>query len=267
VGGAAPLAEAIFAHPLIDASSNGQAGIYRTSVPNRPSYIEARNFSMAFWQSLLAGNAVFPAPPSTIAAPSSALAATTAMVATAVVTEPTAFLAAVRQNAVLIPNDALRASVASLLVTAGDDYEKLLATTDAWFNAQMDRVSGWYRRQTQYVLIAIAAVVVIGSGLDSIEIGKHLFATPIALSAAAAAMQSAFPNGEADPARLQSAYTTVLAGVDMQQFFHPLFADFASHYPGMLATLIALSLGTPFWFDALGKLVNVRMAGTKPVAP
>jgi hypothetical protein len=258
VGGAAPLAEAIFAHPLIDASSNDKAGIYRKNAANRPSYVDARNFSMAFWQSLIAGKAAV--------LPGGVPAAQAATAATAVVTEPKAFLDALRQSAQVVPNDSLRASVSSLLISAGDDYEKLLKATDAWFNAQMDRVSGWYRRQTQYVLIGIAALVVIGTGLDSIEVGKHLYATPIALSAAAASIQGAFPNGQADPAKLQAAYTTVLAGENMQQFLHPLFADFGSHYPGMIATLIALSLGTPFWFDALGKLVNVRMAGAKPAS-
>jgi hypothetical protein len=258
VGGAAPLAEAIFAHPLIDASSNDKAGIYRKNAANRPSYVDARNFSMAFWQSLIAGKAA--------ALPGGVPAAQAATAATAVVTEPKAFLDALRQSAQVVPNDSLRASVSSLLISAGDDYEKLLKATDAWFNAQMDRVSGWYRRQTQYVLIGIAALVVIGTGLDSIEVGKHLYATPIALSAAAASIQGAFPNGQADPAKLQAAYTTVLAGENMQQFLHPLFADFGSHYPGMFATLIALSLGTPFWFDALGKLVNVRMTGAKPAS-
>ncbi len=258
VSGAAPLVEAIFAHPLLDASSNDKAGIYRKGAANRPSYVDARNFSMAFWQSVLAGNAK---------AATAGQPAAAAAVATAVVTEPKAFLDAVRQSAQAIPNDSLRSSVSSLLVTAGDDYEKLLKATDAWFNAQMDRVSGWYRRQTQYVLIGIAALVVIGTGLDSIEVGKHLYATPIALSAAAASIQGAFPNGQADPAKLQTAYTTVLARENLQQFLHPLFQDFGTHYPGMIATLIALSLGTPFWFDALGKLVNVRMAGAKPAAP
>jgi hypothetical protein len=258
VGGTAHLVEAIFAHPLLNASSNDQAGIYRKNAANRPSYVDARNFSMAFWQSVLAGKAIAP----TGGAPATQAAAA----APAIVTEPKAFLDALRQSAQVIPNDSLRASVSSLLITAGDDYEKLLKATDAWFNAQMDRVSGWYRRQTQYVLIGIAAIVVIGTGLDSIEVGKHLYATPIALSAAAASIQGAFPNGQTDPAKLQAAYTTVLAGENLQQFMHPLFAEFGSHYPGMIATLIALSLGTPFWFDALGKLVNVRMAGAKPAS-
>ena len=153
-------------------------------------------------------------------------------------------------------------------MTAGDDYEKLLKATDAWFNAQMDRVSGWYRRQTQYVLIVIAGIVVIGTGLDSIEIGKQLYATPIALSAAAASIQGAFPNGQADPAKLQTAYTAVLAGENMQQFFFIRSLRTSAHaLPRHDRNLDPHSLGTPFWFDALGKLVNVRMAGTKPATP
>jgi hypothetical protein len=33
---------------------------------------------------------------------------------------------------------------------------------------------------------------------------------------------------------------------------------------GWLLTAIAISLGAPFWFDALGKLANLRMAGKNP---
>jgi len=33
---------------------------------------------------------------------------------------------------------------------------------------------------------------------------------------------------------------------------------------GWLITIAALSLGAPFWFDALNKLSNLRMAGKKP---
>jgi hypothetical protein len=34
---------------------------------------------------------------------------------------------------------------------------------------------------------------------------------------------------------------------------------------GLLATVAAVSLGAPFWFDLLKSLVNVRMAGEKPL--
>ena len=33
---------------------------------------------------------------------------------------------------------------------------------------------------------------------------------------------------------------------------------------GWTLTMIAVSLGAPFWFDILNKLVNIRNAGNKP---
>ncbi|HWO47495.1 MAG TPA: hypothetical protein VNM41_05485, partial [Solirubrobacterales bacterium] len=33
---------------------------------------------------------------------------------------------------------------------------------------------------------------------------------------------------------------------------------------GWLISIAAISLGAPFWFDTLGKLSNLRMAGKKP---
>jgi len=33
---------------------------------------------------------------------------------------------------------------------------------------------------------------------------------------------------------------------------------------GWLLTMIAVSLGAPFWFDMLNKIINIRNAGTKP---
>ena len=36
---------------------------------------------------------------------------------------------------------------------------------------------------------------------------------------------------------------------------------------GLLVTAGALSLGAPFWFDLLNKLVNLRAAGKKPKTP
>ena len=66
------------------------------------SYVDARNFSMAFWQSVLAGKALAPAAAAgaTAAGASASPTAATAQVAaaaTAIITEPKAFLDAVRR--------------------------------------------------------------------------------------------------------------------------------------------------------------------------
>ena len=36
------------------------------------------------------------------------------------------------------------------------------------------------------------------------------------------------------------------------------------HLPGMVVTLLALTLGGPLWFDLLLTLINMRGAGRKP---
>ena len=36
------------------------------------------------------------------------------------------------------------------------------------------------------------------------------------------------------------------------------------HWLGFILTSVALSLGAPFWFDMLSKLVSMRSAGQKP---
>jgi hypothetical protein len=38
----------------------------------------------------------------------------------------------------------------------------------------------------------------------------------------------------------------------------------AQHWLGLIITIIALSLGGPFWFDLLDAIINVRSAGPKP---
>ena len=33
---------------------------------------------------------------------------------------------------------------------------------------------------------------------------------------------------------------------------------------GLLLSIVAISMGAPVWFDVLGQVVNLRMAGTPP---
>ena len=48
----------------------------------------------------------------------------------------------------------------------------------------------------------------------------------------------------------------LLASNDVVRWFTKLL--------GILVTTVAVSLGAPFWFDLLNKLVNLRMSGDKP---
>jgi hypothetical protein len=58
-------------------------------------------------------------------------------------------------------------------------------------------------------------------------------------------------------------------------FIPAKIAEVATHYPIALIQMIAgwfvsgfaISMGAPFWFDLLGKIMNVRNSGNKPKTP
>jgi hypothetical protein len=39
----------------------------------------------------------------------------------------------------------------------------------------------------------------------------------------------------------------------------------AAHIPGWVLTIVAVSLGAPFWFDTLNRFMSLRAAGKAPV--
>ena len=257
VMGEASLANGIFTHPLITAARNDKNGKPDFGKPYRPSYLDARNFSLALWQ--------------TVDRRQTGGAATIADTIQA----PSALLADLASRVDALENADLRKALTALVQQAGNDYQLLLTVTDSWFNAQMDRVTGWYKRQSQYVVAAIALVLVSITGLDSVEIATRLSSDPAMRAEFAAEVARSVPatstlhgsGSTPSPSALEALATegTAQAQNNFASFFHVAFnGDKWRHVPGMFVTLVALTLGGPFWFDLLGSLVNVRGAGRKP---
>jgi hypothetical protein len=255
--GQVSLAEGIFKHPLITAARNDKNGKPDYSKPYRPSYLDARNFSLALWQTVDQQQTGDAAAIADMLEPSSALFADLA------------------SRVDTLDNPDLRKALSALMQQAGNDYQQLLAVTDGWFNAQMDRVSGWYKRKSQYIIAALSLVVVLVSGLDSIEIATRLSGDPAMRSQFAASVAQTVtptapqPGAERplSPSALEALATAgnAQAQSNFASFFHiSLTRDKWRHLPGMFVTLLALMLGGPFWFDLLSSLVNVRAAGRKP---
>jgi hypothetical protein len=147
------VADAVYAHPLVTAS------VAKDEKDSRPSYLEARNFSLALWQSVhkTVGTNAGDAAANAIALPHELLSTLGTRISG------------------LPDSDRLKAPLAALINAASGDYEKLLKVTDAWFEAQMDRVSGWYKRTAQWWLVGIGAFIVIICGIDSISIARQAY--------------------------------------------------------------------------------------------
>lgn len=168
------------------------------------------------------------------------------------------------------------------------DYavEKMCANLEGWFNDSMDRFSGWYKRWTQQVGFVVAAVVVIFANADTMMLANGLARDSTLRAAIVAAADTAEQKMSGDFNKVQAARQELL---DQSENLHlPLgwvdpevngktdpflferipnsAGGWAWKALGLLVSVLAVSLGAPFWFDALSSFMNVRGAGKLPEA-
>src|SRR5690349_3040634 len=181
-----------------------------------------------------------------------------------------------------------RAPLLRMMTDAQGDRDKFRGSLEHWYDDTMDRVSGWYKRYVQRIILVISIVLVACLNVDSINIAQVLWRLPTERAAVAAAAAKQAGSGssasqDADevvrsiPAlKLPLGWTpphltrvspagakTVVVSTDPQHV--PLgVGSWLIKLLGLLLTVLALSLGAPFWFDALTKLGSLRQAGPKP---
>jgi hypothetical protein len=170
-----------------------------------------------------------------------------------------------------LPNEA-KDQLRPLLIRAGTERDELLKAIEQWFDDSMARVSGWYKRKTQVALVVIAAVVTIAMNANTLTIGERLWKDPAVRTAVAAqATQANGQNAGATPKeRLENAAANAdglkKLGVPLGWSGEAKPKDVLQTAGGWLLTIAALSLGAPFWFDALSRLSRLRGTG-KPEQP
>jgi hypothetical protein len=281
------------AHPLM-----------RAAPTNLPSYVPARNFSLALLEVLRDGSSapLFTQAERTIAA---------------------------------LPQGDLRRTLSVYLQDAGGDLDTFHAHLERWFDDAMDRVGGIYRRLTQYVMLGLGVILAVSFNVDTIYVAQRLthdqnLRDSVAVAAENAAKQTETPAKQTQtPAKQTETPATPPgnnatqsgdnatpqasssgAGVpsdtlkaqiaQLQSLGLPIGWDLSCdggqswlqrHLPcitpasttnppppvpagpaqnvvlrmlGWLVTAVAVSLGAPFWFDLLQNFVSLRAAGTKP---
>ena len=167
---------------------------------------------------------------------------------------------------------------------------------EVWFNDSMERVAGWYKQKTQAATFVIAIVLTVGLNADTIAIAKRLsYDSALRQSLVAQAEKLAeqpvayvvVPDGGTGgqsagqrPEDPQAETAMALAQLEgrisvLQQTGVPL--GWPSEAPsnrdalwmltkflGLLLTAAAASLGAPFWFDVLNKIMTIRSSGKAP---
>jgi hypothetical protein len=176
-------------------------------------------------------------------------------------------------------SDAVARQITAMDIDFGNVEQAPPETLEKWFEDAMDRVNGWYKRNAQKVTVLIAIVVAFGLNASAVRIVERLDSEPQVREAAVAqaeglAKEGKLASGEGEASLKEAAENASSAYRQVAALKLPVFwaGDNVPKSPGgiitavigCLLTAVAISLGAPFWFDALGKLANLRTVGKKP---
>lgn len=249
---AAPdLAKQLYEHGLI-------RPLYRDA-RTLPSYIPSRTFALALWNMATAGSNA----------------------------GVTTNLRDIRDTVGKLPQQELRTALLTLIDEANGDLDRARANIEGWYESAMDRVSGWYKRKTGYVMLALGIAIAAVINADTITLATALARNSALRSAVVAAAEQRLAatdgakpagGGTTDPdAREAAAAQAVVqahgavnalglpigwkgwtASGDDPRRAPDTLMDWVLKVVGVLLTGFALSQGAPFWFDVLNKVIVVR---------
>ena len=177
----------------------------------------------------------------------------------------------------------VKTALLALLQNADNDLTRAQKNIENWFDDSMERASGWYKRSAQVVTIVVASLLTIGTNADTVRIG-HLLWTNSTLRAT---LVEKAKNRSTTGQEASSRDTTISYHKDdpLHPIYQPkedelstlkpllgwqstdLSADWktwASRVLGWFLSITAISLGAPFWFDLLNKVMRLRNTGQKP---
>jgi hypothetical protein len=181
-------------------------------------------------------------------------------------------------------NDAMPAKGALLALVdqAQGDVDRFMTSLEKWYDAQMDRVSGWYKRWAKRLIIGVAATICLLGNVDGYAIARALYADPVSRSAVVSEVQQGQAcNTQGQTPEEQIACVRNLAGTHLVLWPSgcpqsmsacvaqpgqgaPGATDWLIKLLGLALTIAAASIGAPFWFDTLNRLVNLRNTGKVP---
>ena len=280
------LVQTLCSHGPINALSRSDKG-------NAPSYIPAGAFVTSLLDLLIKGTFNAPAAVPAAVAPAALPDLSTGTI-------PDELRAAINN----LPAGRLKESLSSLLAVAGQDLGVFKTALEGWFNDAMDRVSGWYKRFAQNWMIVIGFVLAMILNVDTLRIVQTLSSNPnLAKAVANQAVAYSKNNNPTSDANdkdkdAQKAFQDSVAklkdtgipmgwdtaqlkalGLDGKEITLSLLWEkqnrigpwLSGHrgqvfllIAGWLLTAFAASLGAPFWFDMLGRIINIRNAGKAP---
>lgn len=158
-----------------------------------------------------------------------------------------------------------------------------------WFNSAMDRVSGWYKRRVAWMTFLLSLFITLLANASTIDLVQILWNDQALRQAFVEQAGRVVETGEqaaretlneaisdlplplgwnvCEPQEANAACINIRSDesrVTLSALGRAFGREAGANALGWLITAVLLSFGSRFWFDALSKLVNIRLAGQKP---
>jgi hypothetical protein len=207
----------------------------------------------------------------------------------AAVNTPDEYLESVITGVQQMNDDALKSAIMPLIEDAENvetDAAKRITLVKSkledWFNATMDRSSGWYKRKLTWISIILGMLIAFGLNADSIGIAQALWRDGVLrqsiATAAGPVFQDALTNKQPTPDQALTKLNALSfplgwngqlasnapGSVPAPQDIPVKLVDIIIKLVGLAITGLSISQGSSIWFDALQKLINLSSSGTKP---
>lgn len=171
-----------------------------------------------------------------------------------------------------VPNIAdaqVQKTFALMVKGSGGDLNQLRDNLEQWFNDTMDRASGWYKRRMLFITLAVGVVLSIGLNVDTLSLGKRLYTDSVFRSSLVTLATTTVSQGQ------PKTVDDTISYLEKKSAEMPFVlgdwskppektVDWVLKIMGWALTSLAVSLGSPFWFDQLGKFIKLRGTGAKP---
>lgn len=184
-----------------------------------------------------------------------------------------------------LPDGKIKRALLALVQNAEGDFDTAQKRIEAWYDDSMDRVTGWYKRRTQVWTVIVALLLTVAVNADTVQIARRLWTDPTLRSQMVeeAKVRAGKPRPsvaveykDLDPLKptVRGAGDTVsqreqallgqVLGWHSDALRTNSLGDWLQHVVGWMLSIVAISLGAPFWFDLLNRFMNIRAAGRSP---
>jgi hypothetical protein len=184
-----------------------------------------------------------------------------------------------------IGNEGLTKTLLAIMGEGSDDAAALENAVRIWYDTVMDRISGWYKRRSQFVLFLVGLFYAIVMNIDALQLSQRLWTDAVLTAQLVQKAEQAKPpvppamptdasagTAQALQAKVQAQeLQTLPIGWPSARFngitdAGPFTKALLFALIGWIATAFAASLGSPFWFEGVGWLLALRGTGAKPAS-